>query len=328
MPATTTTSASASAESHAGFGAPREEMGEKPRKRRPPPLALSKQLGSSARAADEQQDHHHRHHHHGGCYPLPAYCRFVPGGVAFLPRDAVTAMGDGDDIDYVHLSRCCGTEAGTRTIMSTTSVASPSAKSPKLAATTSLKNRRALMNVDTTTLLPSSSGSAVGGGNNGSAIIVRRALIADAALREHALRYYATDHHQRASSSSTNVNEEDWAMLGHRLPSLSHLAHSALVHPLTAVPASNAVEWAESMIMEYMDGRIEELINNDREDQTGGGHYRSLFSVGVTSRGAVILVRPILRVSSVTTASVRATMLVTRSSSIVQRLGGAAIVVI
>jgi hypothetical protein len=72
-------------------------------------------------------------------------------------------------------------------------------------------------------------------------------------------------------ASATNDTKEDWAMLGHRLPSLSHLAHLAIVHPLTAVPASNAVEWAESMIMEYMDGRIEELINNNGKDQIVGG---------------------------------------------------------
>ena len=52
-------------------------------------------------------------------------------------------------------------------------------------------------------------------------------------------------------------------MLGHCLLSLSHLAHLALVHPLTTVPASNDVEWAETMIMEYMDGWFEKIINND-----------------------------------------------------------------
>jgi hypothetical protein len=96
---------------------------------------------------------------------------------------------------------------------------------------------------------------------NGPEVIVQRALLADVALREHALRYYSADRHAAAAASASNNNsDEDWATLGHHLPSLSHLANSALVQPLTSVPANSAVKWAESMIMEYMDGRIEDIF--------------------------------------------------------------------
>ncbi|KAL7520416.1 hypothetical protein ACHAWX_006661 [Stephanocyclus meneghinianus] len=84
---------------------------------------------------------------------------------------------------------------------------------------------------------------------NSPEVIIRRALRADVALRKYAL-YYA----KRCGKES--------ARLGHRLPSLAILAEAALVHPLTAVPASAAVNWVEKMILEYMDGRTEDIAND------------------------------------------------------------------
>ena len=75
--------------------------------------------------------------------------------------------------------------------------------------------------------------------------VIRRALEADVALRQYALKY------------SNNIATAAAPSPGHRLPSLSHLANAALVNPLTSVPPSSAAEWAEQMILEYMDGRYE-----------------------------------------------------------------------
>eukprot|EP00985_Skeletonema_marinoi_P030940 scaffold34877_cov197-Skeletonema_marinoi.AAC.2 len=77
--------------------------------------------------------------------------------------------------------------------------------------------------------------------------IIRRALEADVTLRKYALKF---------SESNNNTSPP-----GHRLPSLSHLANSALVNPLTSVPPSSASQWAEQMILEYMDGRYEKRYN-------------------------------------------------------------------
>ena len=82
--------------------------------------------------------------------------------------------------------------------------------------------------------------------------IIRRALEADVSLRKYALKF---------SESSKNS-----APPGHRLPSLSHLANSALVNPLTSVPPSSAAQWAEEMILEYMDGRYEKRFNEHSSD--------------------------------------------------------------
>ncbi len=76
--------------------------------------------------------------------------------------------------------------------------------------------------------------------------IIRRALEADVTLRKYSLKF--------AESNNTTTP-------GHRLPSLSHLANSALVNPLTSVPPSSAAQWAEQMILEYMDGRYEKRFN-------------------------------------------------------------------
>ena len=81
--------------------------------------------------------------------------------------------------------------------------------------------------------------------------IIRRALEADVTLRKYALKF----------SESNNTTP------GHRLPSLSHLANSALVNPLTSVPPSSAAQWAEHMILEYMDGRYEKRCNQHLDPQ-------------------------------------------------------------
>lgn len=241
--------------------------------RAPPPLVLS---GGNLSTIGGMHDSTH----HGGRYPLPAYCRFVPGGVAFLPRNSEvksTTTTEDDNNGYVNLSQHCGTTTKTDvSMLSATATAtmtgggvtSPSsAKSPRLTTATSpskSSNRRSSLTVDTTT-------NNTGISANGPEVIVRRALLADVALHEHALRYYAADRRAAAASSNSDDNNsddnnEDWATLGHRLPSLSHLANSALVHPLTSVHANSAVKWAESMIMEYMDGRIEDLFDSKNDD--------------------------------------------------------------
>ena len=81
--------------------------------------------------------------------------------------------------------------------------------------------------------------------------IIRRALEADVTLRKYAVKFSESNN---TSSSSTP---------GHRLPSLSHLANSAFVNPLTSVPPSSAAHWAEQMILEYMDGRYEKRFNGN-----------------------------------------------------------------
>ena len=77
--------------------------------------------------------------------------------------------------------------------------------------------------------------------------------MADATLRKYAVHFANND----ASSNNNNTNP------GHHLSSLSHLANSALVNPLTSVTATNAVEWAETMILEYLDGQLEHLLDDD-----------------------------------------------------------------
>lgn len=87
--------------------------------------------------------------------------------------------------------------------------------------------------------------------------IIRRALEADVTLRKYSLKF----------SESNKANTSHSTMPGHRLPSLSHLANSALVNPLTSVPPSSAAEWAEQMILEYMDGRYEKRCNQHPDPQ-------------------------------------------------------------
>eukprot|EP00804_Cyclotella_cryptica_P008773 CCRYP_015624-RA/>CCRYP_015624-RA protein AED:0.01 eAED:0.01 QI:221/1/1/1/0.6/0.66/6/2355/3495 len=101
------------------------------------------------------------------------------------------------------------------------------------------------------------------GGNatNSPEAIIHRALRADAALRKYALHY----------GGQRNGGTEPERM-GHRLPSLSVLAEAALVHPLTAVPASAAVLWAEKMILEYMDGRMEDAVHNSPKSEDNHHH--------------------------------------------------------
>jgi len=141
----------------------------------------------------------------------------------------------------VHLSKYCQGSA------------TPDATSPK---------SKKKLNIDTT---------ANGANNNYSPeVIIHKALAADAALRKYALHYYSSQPISSTKNSSTTT-------LGHRLPSLSILAESAFVNPLTAIPASNAVLWAEKMILEYMDGRMEDISASSATNNKNSAGHNDVF---------------------------------------------------
>lgn len=98
---------------------------------------------------------------------------------------------------------------------------------------------------------------------NSPEVVIHKALAADAALRKYALQY---------SQQGTSTNSSAAVSVGHRLPSLSILAESAFVNPLTAIPASSAVLWAEKMILEYMDGRMEDRSTNNNNNNISSSH--------------------------------------------------------
>ena len=257
------------------------------RRRRPPPLALVPRTpttrGTPAVA--------------GGSHPLPAYCRFVPGGVAFLPANAKSSSadaeegeeGEGGNASWVVLSPARPPGSNKKTADRSDSFsaglasssggagggAGPPALSPRGSRSASPRNPKPGGSgkaapppggIDTS---PSSPGTTTTAAS--AAAVIRRALLADASLREHALRYYRADVDAAMTASSAADDTAPWASLGHRLPSLSVLANAALVNPLTSVPASCAAEWAESMIMEYMDGRIEEILASGGDGDDGDG---------------------------------------------------------
>jgi hypothetical protein len=227
-----------------------------------------------------------------GVYPLPAYCNFIPGGIGYnhasltMPTTKVASAslttssgntnttttttnnnnmkldieGEEDGI-LVHLSRYC--DSGTASTIATTSatpVASPKAgmsrgTSSNLASpknnTTSSSITMGRFKLDST---PTPSTAAA---DRRPEIIIRRALLADMTLRKYALHSLRQAEKNLNNNNSTGTHS---SLLGHRLPSLSQLAHSALVNPLTAVSANHAVLWAERMILEYMDGRLENQL--------------------------------------------------------------------
>ncbi|KAL7473331.1 hypothetical protein ACHAXS_013787 [Conticribra weissflogii] len=191
-------------------------------------------------------------------YPLPANCRFVPGGVEYLPS-SFYSDGGGADEGMVHLSRYCNTGSGNS---SGSEVTSPSSKKG---------GKPGYLSVDTGTGNPGGSINAFS-----SETIIRKALVADAALRKYSLLYFQNaggkndpDEDSKLAAVRPNLGNSKGSspskLPGHRLPSLSILAESALVNPLTAVPPSSAVHWAECMILESMDGRLEQLLSMNGE---------------------------------------------------------------
>lgn len=214
----------------------------------------------------------------GGSYPLPAYCNFVPGGVGYK-HSSVTNTNEekeeagkeekveGGEVMEVLLSKYCNVPGTTTSATSgqghVRSISGgggiPSRRGSGGVA--SPKNARLRgLSVDT------EMAAGGGGGNNGEGpeVVIRSALLADAALRRYAVHF--ANNAQASSGSNKDIPP---LVPGHRLPSLSHLANSALVNPLTSVPASGAVEWAEAMILEYMNGRIEELHSREEGSLEG-----------------------------------------------------------
>ncbi len=229
-----------------------------------------------------------------GGYPLPAYCNFIPGGIGYnhasltMPTTttatSLTTSGnannttnnnkldneeeDGDSI-LVHLSRYCdggiaSTFATTSAPTTATPVASPKAgmsrgtssniASPKNNATGNSNITMGRFKLDSTTTTAAVTARR-------PEVIIRRALLADMTLRKYALHLLRqAEKNLNNNNNNSNNTGTHSSLLGHRLPSLSQLAHSALVNPLTAVSANHAVLWAESMILEYMDGRLENQL--------------------------------------------------------------------
>lgn len=177
-----------------------------------------------------------------------------------------------EDGVMVHLSCYCdtGMASSTPATAAATNVASPKASmarnvtSPKNNSNTTL----ARLKVDSTTTTTTASHAPSSSASGRPEIIIHRALLADITLRKYALHslhqaeknlpvHLHTNSNSGSNNGSSSSKSSPPPTLGQRLPSLSHLSHSALVNPLTAVSATHAVLWAESMILEYMDGRLE-----------------------------------------------------------------------
>lgn len=174
----------------------------------------------------------------GGAYPLPAYLSFVPGGVEYLPSSLYVEGGEDAEKGVVHLNRfgTATTADGSNGGVASGGGGAASMATSPMAASPKANAKRGGLSVDT------GASSSFANNNNGPESIIHQALLADATLRKYALHF------------ANNNNK-----VGHRLPSLSILAEAALVNPLTSVTASQAVQWAEKMILEYMDGRLEDL---------------------------------------------------------------------
>ena len=221
-----------------------------------------------------------------GMYPLPITTNFVPGGVQYEPKELVTSknctpehLGENN---MIYLSNYCSTyvEIGKTTFKNEWDPPPPSSqKSPKLGPLRSGsgrgRSRSRGLSIDTgDTTNDKGKGEKK---KRGPEDIIYKALVADATLREYSLHFAATGQGKDDSATTTPV-------VGQRLPSLSQLSNSVLVNPLTAVPSTSAVEWAEKMIMEYIDGRFESKLlhtNNNSSSEEGGNDYDTLRELSV-----------------------------------------------
>ena len=202
----------------------------------------------------------------GGSYPLPAYCNFVPGGISYKSASLVTSISSGgsnggdEEEGMVHLSHYC-----SATGSSSTSPKGGRGRSHSRGLSIDTGAGGASSNkVESSKKIKGAGGDIVKSlGSGGPDVIIQKALVADASLRKYAVQFASSARAQSGSNNKTTTP-------GQRLPSLANLANSALVNPLTAVPSNHAVEWAEAMIFEYMDGRLEQLLSlcgNDEKNE-------------------------------------------------------------